>query len=353
LEKAIDDNPLHDVVKVWVAPFDGTVNINAPVALFQDPASQSYTAADGVRVAIQHKGTELWSTKIAATDFTPKTPSGVGAVAVQKGDRIYFRVQSVFNGAYDQVHWTPEITYTTHVPGLNDANNQPIYQFQSNKDFLMSAALSVSMPIDGTIHIQGNFSKPVTSDNIVITVLKENNTVFTPLLEQHVNWDQSVTVPVSIDQKVLKGENLYFRVSSESNIDWTSLHWNPDVYYTASDDPKVPQVLDENSQPLIKISPTVDYRAYTKTVIPSLPWTAPSNDTYSIEARPTLNLNFQNGEIFFSVKKQNELIAKQTIPVVNGKVGAHPELTATLNSGDRVFFEYHTADTIVAYALDA
>ncbi|MGN6541405.1 MAG: SpvB/TcaC N-terminal domain-containing protein, partial [Ginsengibacter sp.] len=120
LQKAIDDNPLHDVVKVWVAPFDGTVNINAPVALFQDTSAtaKSYTAADGVRVAIQHKGTELWSSTISANDFTPKAPTGVNAVQVQKGDRIYFRVQSIFNGAYDQVHWVPEITYSNHVDGL-------------------------------------------------------------------------------------------------------------------------------------------------------------------------------------------------------------------------------------------
>jgi RHS repeat-associated protein len=355
LQKAIDDNPLHDVVKVWVAPFDGTVNINAPVALIQDTSAtaKSYTAADGVRVAIQDKGTELWSSTISANDFTPKTPTGVNAVSVQKGDRIYFRVQSIFNGAYDQVHWIPEITYSTHVPGLNDANGQPIYQFQSDKDFLMSAPLSVGMPIDGTIHIQGDFTKPVTSDSIVVTILKETNKVFTPLLEQHLHWDQATTVPVSIDQKVLKGDNLYFRVSSASNIDWTSLHWDPNLYYTASDDPKIPQVVDDSGNALIKISPTVYFKAYTKTVIPSLPWTAPSKDTFSIQAKPTFDLSSKTGQVVFSVKRENELIAEETIPVSDGKVGAHPDLTAILNSGDKVFFEYHTADTLVAYALQA
>lgn len=355
LQKDIDDNPLQDVVKVWVAPFDGTVNINAPVSLFQDNSAtaKSYTAADGVRVAIQHKGTELWSSTIPANDFTPKTPTGVNAVQVQKGDRIYFRVQSIFNGAYDQVHWIPEITYGTDVPGLNDANGKPIFQFHSDKDFLMSAALSVGMPIDGTIHIQGDFTKPVTSDNIVVTILKENNKVFTTLQEQHINSDQATTVPVSIDQKVLKGENLYFRVSSPSNIDWTSLHWEPNLYYTASDDPKVPRVIDDSGRILIKISPTVNFKAFTKTVIPSLPWTAPSKDTFTIQAKPTFNLSSGTGQIVFSVKRENELIAEETIPVSDGKVGAHPDLTAILNSGDKVFFEYHTADTLVAYALEA
>ncbi|MDP4252065.1 MAG: SpvB/TcaC N-terminal domain-containing protein, partial [Bacteroidota bacterium] len=355
LQKAINDNPLHDVVKVWVAPFDGTVDINAPVTLDQDTSAtaKSYAAADGVRVVIQHKGTELWSSTISANDFTPKTPTGVNAVPVQKGDHIYFRVQSIFNGAYDQVHWIPEITYSANVPGLNDANGKPVYQFQSDKDFLMSAPLSVGMPIDGLIHIQGDFTKPITSDNVVLTILKENNQVFTTLLQKQVNWDQATTVPVSIDQKVLKGENLYFRVSSPSNIDWTSLHWDPNLYYTASDDPKVPRVIDDSGRILIKISPTVDFKAFTKTVIPSLPWTAPSKDTFSIVAKPTFSLSSGTGQVVFSVKRENELIAEETIPVSDGKVGAHPDLTAILNSGDKVFFEYHTADTTVAYALEA
>jgi RHS repeat-associated protein len=357
LDSTIDANPLHDVVKVWIAPFDGTVNINAPVALFQDPKpeAQSYTPADGVRVAIQHKGTELWSEKISATDFTPKNPSGVGSVVVKKGDRIYFRVQSVFDGAYDHVSWVPEITYSNHEPGLNDANDLPIFQFQSDKDFLMAAALSVGMPIDGTIRISGDFTKPVTSDNVVITLLKKakSNGAFTTLLQQQLSWDQAVSLPVSVTQQVFKDDELFFRVSSETNIDWTALHWEPVVYYTASNDPKVPKVLDDDNNPLIQFAPTVDFQAYTKTARPSIPWTAPTSDTYTIEAKPKLNPNFLNGQLVFSVKKNKELIAKQVIPVTNGVVALQPALTAEFNSGDKVFFEYHTRDTNLVKVMDS
>ncbi len=357
LEKAIDDNPLHDVVKVWIAPFDGTVSIKAPVSLLQkqNQLGQINTAADGVRVAIQHKATELWSSNINPDDFTPKIPSGVGSINVQKGDRIYFRVQSIFNGASDMVHWVPEIMYSNHANELNDANGLPLFKFQSDKDFLMSASLSVGMPIDGTIHVSGDFTKPITSDNVTVRVFKKarSNGVLTTLLEQTVNWDQAVTVPVSINQQVATGDELYFRVLSQTNIDWTALGWNPVVAYTASNDPKVPRVLDDNGKAMVRISPTVDFKAYTKNVWPSNSWTAPRTDTFSIVSNPKLNPNFLNGQIVFSVKKEKQLLAKQVISVTGGVVGAHPALSAVFNSGDKVFFEYHSTDTNLVKVIDS
>ena len=128
-------------------------------------------------------------------------------------------------------------------------------------------------------------------------------------------------------------------------------NWNLNIAYTAADDPKL-QVLDDRGKALIKISPAVDFQAYTKDVIPSLPWTAPSKYTFSIQDKPTFNLSSKTGQVVSSVKKENELIAEETIPVSDGKVGSHPNLTAILNSGDNVFFEYHTAETLVAYVLE-
>ncbi|HEY1021696.1 MAG TPA: hypothetical protein VGE06_05260, partial [Flavisolibacter sp.] len=353
LEKAIDDNPLHDVVKVWIAPFNGTVNIAAPVKLVQDNSSeaQAYTAADGVRVAIQHKGAELWSTNINATDFTVKTPAGVNAVSVQKGDRIYFRTQSKFDGAYDQVVWTPQIAYTNQTPGLNDANALPIYQFNADKDFLLSAATSTGLNIAGTVHIQGDFKKPVTSDEITVKVVKKAGGSSTTLLEETYAGNQAITLPVSIDANVAKGDALFFLVSSKTNIDWTSLEWNPHIYYTASADPKIPQVVDENGKPMIRFNPTVDFQAFTRTLQPSLPWTAPSSKTFNIQAKPVLSANSETGEIVFTVKKEKELIAKQVIPVTGGVLSSTSLLKLAFNSGDKLFFEYHTTNTKLAGAV--
>jgi YD repeat-containing protein len=152
---------------------------------------------------------------------------------------------------------------------------------------------------------------------------------------------------------VVTGDELYFRVLSQTNIDWTALDWNPVVAYTTSNDPKVPRVLDDNGKAMVRISPTVDFQAYTKNIRPSNSWTAPRSDTFSIVSNPKLNPSFLNGQIVFSVKKEKQLLAKQVIPVTSGVVGAHPALTAIFNSGDKVFFEYHSTDTNLVKVVDS
>ncbi|MGB8192417.1 MAG: SpvB/TcaC N-terminal domain-containing protein, partial [Chitinophagaceae bacterium] len=353
-EKSIDDNPLHDVVKVWVAPFNGTVSITQTVALIQDnsPDAQSYTAADGVRVAIQHKGAELWSANIAANDFTLKTPSGVGSIAVQKGDRIYFRVQSKFNGAYDQVSWSPQVTYSNHIAGLNDANALPHFQFKSDNDFLISGALSTGMIIDGQVKITGDFVKPLTSDDVVVKIVKKSGAVSTTLLQQTLLWNQATTLPISIDQSVLKNDVLFFSVSSGTNVDWAALQWNPFVHFTSTPDTAIKQLFDNNNNPLLYAHPTVDFQSYNKTIKPGLSWTVPATDTFSVFANPDMNFTTESGQIIFSVKKENVLIAKQVIPVTGGVVGAHPALSLIFNSGDKLFFEYHVQNEKLADAID-
>ncbi len=353
LETAIDDNPLHDVVKVWRAPFDGTVSITESAHLTQDnsPDAQAYTAADGVKLSIQHKGNTLWSTDIAANDFTPKTPAGVNAVAVQKGDRIYFRVQSKFNGAYDKVAWAPQVTYSIQTPGLNDANNLPLYQFEADKDFLLSAQLSTGMSIDGQVHITNNFIKPVTSDNVTIRIQKKSNGITTTLLEQMFPANTAANFPISIDHAVLKNDALFFSVSSQTNIDWAALQWDPLLYFFSTTDPAITQLFDANGNPLLYAYPVVDFQSFNRTIQPGRPWVAPVTDTFTVNASPILDLSLPSGELVFSIKKQNELVAKQVIPVVLGVLGAHAPISLSVNSGDKLFFEYHTKNQPLANAI--
>lgn len=353
-EASIDDNPLHDVVKVWRAPFNGTVNITGNVALIQDtsPDALAYTAADGVRVAIQHKGTELWATDIAANDFTAKTPSSVNAVNVLAGDKIYFRVQSKFNGAYDQVSWAPQVTYSIQTPGLNDANGLPLYQFHANNDFLISGPLSMGLSLDGQVRITGGFTKPVTSDDVVIRIIKKSNNVFTPLLTQTFAANLATTFPISLTHNVLKNDALFFSVSCATNVDWTALQWKPLVYYNSTTDPAITQLFDPNNgNPLIYAYPIVDFQSFNRTIRASVPWTAPVSDTFSILANPLFSFSLKQGDIVFTIKKQNELVAKQVIPVVFGSVGAHAPISLILNSGDKLFFEYHVRDEELANTM--
>ena len=70
------NSPPVDVLRRWVAPFTGTVQVTGTAALVQDtsPERASYVGADGVRVAIQKNGTELWNTTIGADRLRRQVP---------------------------------------------------------------------------------------------------------------------------------------------------------------------------------------------------------------------------------------------------------------------------------------
>ena len=108
---------MEDIVRVWQAPKDGTVSVTGQVSLIaptDDYDADEYQKADGVRIAIQKGGNELWNKTIAKGDNSPYS-AAVSSVAVKRGDRIYFRVQSgseeTSNGSFDKVNWSPTITY--------------------------------------------------------------------------------------------------------------------------------------------------------------------------------------------------------------------------------------------------
>jgi len=89
-DQLINNNPLHDVVRMWRAPFNGDINVNAVVRLIEDLSdeAQAYDKKDGVRVVIQHNETVLWQTNIGPNDYTSKTPTGINNLSVNSDDNI-------------------------------------------------------------------------------------------------------------------------------------------------------------------------------------------------------------------------------------------------------------------------
>ena len=135
-------NDLMEVVKIWIAPKSGTININGTIS------KQLVSSNHGVRYAVQKSGSRIrfahesiyFDPNIAPVPWNPSTPiSGTLAdsnpssyiieptllitnsintnktgISVNKGDYIYFRVNSSqLPVGLVNVTWDPEITYTT------------------------------------------------------------------------------------------------------------------------------------------------------------------------------------------------------------------------------------------------
>lgn len=129
-QQLIASSPMQDIVRVWQAPKSGIVSISGDVSLIipsGDYDMEEYSHADGVRVAIQKGSSELWNSSISKGDASAHSATVTG-VSVNKGDRIYFRVQcgneELSNGAFDRVKWSPVIAYTgTEEIGPNGYSN--------------------------------------------------------------------------------------------------------------------------------------------------------------------------------------------------------------------------------------
>jgi len=338
--------PLHDVVRVWQAPHSGIVSITAPLHLIQDTSGKSaeYTLADGVRVAIQHKGNELWSTTIDAGDYTTKTPNGISAVTVNKGDRIYFRVQSIDDGMYDSVAWSPTIAYSGE-PNSVDANG--LSKISSNAaDGFIVTGYDFAMPLTGSVEITGEFSKPATSDEVITRLVKVDAQGNRIVVWESTASQSAIDKNISISRSVTEGENYRFEIYSDTNVDWAKISWKPTVTYKQATGNI--NVLDENGDPQLILKPASILMPYSKVYKETPQYTASTSGI--LEATPQLDdLGDGSGTVTFSLKKGLKLLAKETLEYKNGTlITPVKTLKATVSQGEAVYIEYHVSDSDLA-----
>ncbi|MGA7672007.1 MAG: SpvB/TcaC N-terminal domain-containing protein [Nitrolancea sp.] len=369
-------SPLVDTVRRWVAPYDGTISVGGNVNLIQDNSSarQSYTTADGVTVAIQHNGDQLWSQDIGATDYSSYTPSGVTSISVQAGDRIYFRVESGYDGKYDQVNWDPTVTYTG-VNAATDADGLNVYSFDATNDFTLAGRqhVTVSMPFDGTISLSGDLSKTgVTSDDVTLQLLQNGNQVFS----QTIPWNQTgtITPPTTLD--VQKGDTIELHVKLDSRVDLSQISWDPSLFYTAATDESgnAITVTDSSGNYDVQLNPPYSMDIFPRSNV-SQPDTGQtisesSSATVTPSVTGTVISNSPTGQISFTVKTTKQLLGKETLNITSGQITActieMPDGSTTdcgttgwqpfsvdLPSSGPVFFDFSINDPVLSDDITA
>ncbi|WP_160150190.1 SpvB/TcaC N-terminal domain-containing protein [Nonomuraea solani] len=325
-ERRMQSFPLVDTLRRWTAPYDGTVSVTGAVRLTEvEGELPAFADPDGVRVAVQHENDELWSARI--TDHAEHTPQGVGAIEVDKGEHLYFRVGSVLDGAADRVTWDPAVTYTS-LPETADANGLSLTAYTASEDFTLAGrAATVTVPRDGTLTLAGSVTKTaVTTDDVTIRVTRAGQAVF----EQQVAAGFTGEVPVAATVPVTQGQVLSWRIKTDSPIDVTALTWRPTATYTETS-----PVPDEFGQ---VFSAPYDIDTYTVTSgsAPPQPYTAAG--TLSVTPQPVA-AEGATGQVIFTVKKQGALLAKQAVTL-----GAEPApVQVEAAAGDRLFFEFTAA----------
>lgn len=340
IDTLIKYSPMQDVVRVWEAPYDGkfriisSVNYIIPVDTINK---------DGVRVAIQfaNKNIERWSQIIEKDDssiykFELDT-------LLSKGTCVYFRTQCgnerESNGEFDRVKWNICIIDSLH---LNDTIIDPdgynYYAF-STTDPIPSSSIG-QLPINGSIAIQGTFSKPETSDSVTVNILYRYIEHFaTPNQEDSCAYSDppkliyTHTYPCGAINTIFTPQIpdtcnnglLIFEMSSESNIAWENVEWNPIVQQ---------DTVSFNVRPAVK--------RFNKCVLRGDPYVAHSQFRNYDYWRDIQVDNNYTGYLLQTIKSENGLIAKDTVYINNGSADYNQVNRIYLNSGERIWFDYYT-----------
>lgn len=131
-------NPMHDVVRVWKAPYNGHVN-------FSGVATLVGKNSDGVVLSVQKEKNLI--KKYSIKDKSSKTIKSDSDIEVKRGDRLFFRVQSGntydASGEDDIVNWSPVVSYVENFE--DDANGLSRKTYDSEKDFFIQIRNSSSL----------------------------------------------------------------------------------------------------------------------------------------------------------------------------------------------------------------
>ncbi|MER5711648.1 SpvB/TcaC N-terminal domain-containing protein [Streptomyces sp. NPDC002122] len=348
----VDNSPLLDTVRRWVAPFDGNVRVDGRVQLTQDPspARAAYTKADGVRVTIQHKDAELWAQRIGPDDHTAFTPGNVASIPVKKGDALYFRTQSVLDGKYDTVAWDPAITYTD-LPAGTDANGLASTVFRASADFSFGGRPSlVTVPVNGTLRLTGDVVKSkATSDDVTVVIEKGNGVhAGTEVFRKVLPAASTGTTAIDVSIPVKTFEKMSWKLKTDSPIDASAVSWAPKAHYTAAQG--VESVVDAAGDPTLVITPPYDMSMFPADTLTAPQQSYKATKTGQLKVRPKISLNFGllgDANIAFTVKKRGgQLVGKRVFQARDTYFGGpNLDLTVPVTAGDELYIDYSTTET--------
>ena len=239
-----------DPLLMWRAPYKGMVRIGGGVRLVEkeylpalpEAEEGGYATNDGVWVSVQKGERALWSATIGEEDHEPVLPSGMYDVWVSPGEELYFRVNSIDDGAYDVVEWDPVIEYIGVDGAQTDENGAAVWRYRASEDFAVvgkSAPLVLGM--GGRARITGTlWKRRPTSDDVTVRIqrLGDDGTVSEIMAPYTVPGDFSGIEELVLSElvEVSEGDSLRCLLHSDTPIDWSAVSWKADLCYEEAAD---------------------------------------------------------------------------------------------------------------------
>ncbi|MDL2303499.1 type IV secretion protein Rhs, partial [Dysgonomonas sp. OttesenSCG-928-D17] len=338
----IANNPLQDAVRVWVAPYDGVVNVSGSAKLVEPNGGYDLSSkSDGVRLAVQLKSQEVKSLSITADDFSAKDLS-ISGLTVKKNDKIYFRVQAGTtedaNGENDKVEWEPSVSYSSVI--TEDPNGYTQTFSAETGNIITDSGITV-LPERDTYTVRSTFVKPVTSDSLTLRViLGDNQTVYQRVFADQETFNGEINIPV---ENTIAANQMQFIISSSSNIAWEQVEWKPVVYYsttaggvTVESGSKASVLFDGIYEQIYKQGTAHTIKNKGKAAVTS-------RLVFDPVATPA-QISQTQGDFTLTIKKQTGIIYKGKVKVANGIITEGAAFTTSLPA-EKVWVELFSADT--------
>ncbi|WP_417588811.1 SpvB/TcaC N-terminal domain-containing protein [Owenweeksia hongkongensis] len=306
-----NDGKDFEVVRLWEAPFTGTINISGDAEVPSNLTGE-------VMVAVQKNNSFIYNFNTLSPGGL--TPVNISGVPVTKGDKLMFRVFAGADGQQDLVSWNPEINYATPTNKV-DANGLN-YSSSSYEDaFLISSPEGVTFSGGQRLKVSWpNFSAGGYSDDVMFTVkITLTDTTNGASISVPVTYMLPAGVSTTIQPSMFtyNGANpnffntfqevpefsagligtMTFEIFSNSNIDWQDIIWRPEVEFG-----------DQPCGSFKKsILPTVHHKTYNKALKVNAPYSGFNFDPGSIyKVWPGLSTNSGQKYIIFTSDELNE-----------------------------------------------
>jgi RHS repeat-associated protein len=371
----ITEEGTFDVVRVWVAPKTGTIEIIDFINLEPDPTFTLDSNSKGLysiettnssinnslpfRLYLNELTNLNPSANVHISNYSGNNPSlgsnNSSTLIVEKGQRIYFRLKSNQAGSNFKIHSTPKINYLNEQNTwvLKDENLVDHITSEYQNAFILNGSQPYDVLENGSLTINWDtvYLNNI-SDSVKFEIIKTTSTptIDGPDIEQIIfsksfnsgitstltpnNFDlgQNVSIPISINLGNSQEPNsvsISFKVTSDSNLKWNEIQWKPKITFT-------PTTSTNGITQIIKY-PVVEHSIYkstfSKKIQPNSNWTTTNNVVdYGLKPITNLILPANNGGDFLMIVKKNAtVIGKRLISVDNNGV-------ITINNNNPIMF---------------
>ena len=215
--------PLNDAVRMWCAPFAGKVNIQSTIKKLSNQG-------DGIIYSIQHES-DGFMVRDSLLQAGSKTNNLNCDVKV--GDRIFFRLQSRYDGEDDKVLWNPIITYVSLPVGKDRYLSEDLKTYNSKVDYIEGENNIAFFNRTGKVTLHAPYRKAKTSDDVTLIVTRLDHHGETIVKRLKLPADSVVNGSYDYTDNINEKDSVsfFFEITTTSPVDWTKVQWAGNYNY--------------------------------------------------------------------------------------------------------------------------